>query len=336
MKNACTLALALTITWSTGALAQQKTELVAEIIDQVAFPETIAPGNYSGITFVGGDEYAVVSDKSRADGFFIFHLEIDSLTGQIVGATANEFRSADRPTRDQEGIAFVPKDTTIFISGETDNRIMEYRYDNGERTTRELIMPDSLRNSAPNYGYEALTYSERTGKMWTMSESTLPIDGTPASPSYKVANRLRLLCFDDSLRLAEWHPYRMDEPEVKSSSADIYAIGVSALTALDDGRLLVLEREFFVPNLKVGAFVNCKIYVVDPDELYATELHKSLLVEFKTKFSGVKSNLANFEGMTLGPRMADGRRLLVLISDSQNQYKNKMKDWLMTIAIEGL
>ena len=321
----------------SSAKAQDKPELVAEIIDQVAFPETIAPGNYSGITYIGGDEYAVVSDKSRADGFFIFHLEIDSVTGQILSASANEFRSADRPSRDQEGITFVPRDTTIFISGEGDNRIMEYKYANGERTGRELIIPDSLKISAPNYGFEALAYSPPRGMMWTMTESTLPIDGIPASPSNKVANKLRLLCFDDSLNLVAQYPYIMDEPMVKSSSASIYAMGVSELCSLNDGRLLVLEREFFVPKMKVGAFVNCKIYVIDPDDKsFESSLNKTLLLSFKTKFSGVKKDLANFEGMTLGPRLADGRQLLVLISDSQNQYKKKLKDWFMTIAIEGL
>ena len=32
---------------------------------QHAFPQTIPAGNYSGITWLGGDLYAVVSDKSK-------------------------------------------------------------------------------------------------------------------------------------------------------------------------------------------------------------------------------------------------------------------------------
>ena len=37
------------------------------------FP-VILPGNYSGITHIRGDEYAVVSDKSLSNGFFVFKL----------------------------------------------------------------------------------------------------------------------------------------------------------------------------------------------------------------------------------------------------------------------
>ena len=34
------------------------------------FPKEIPPGNYSGITYLGHNDYAVVSDKSEEDGFF--------------------------------------------------------------------------------------------------------------------------------------------------------------------------------------------------------------------------------------------------------------------------
>lgn len=41
-------------------------------------------------------------------------------------------------------------------------------------------------------------------------------------------------------------------------------MGVSEIAALGSGRLLVLEREFFVPSLKFGAFVRCKLYEIEP------------------------------------------------------------------------
>lgn len=329
-----TVAMSTVIVAAGNAQPTIKPDLQATLTKQVAFPETVPPGNYSGITWLGDNEYAVVSDKARADGFFIFHINIDPDTGVISHAYSNEFRNADRPNRDMEGITYVAEDSTILISGEADNKIMEYSLENGKRTEREFDMPDSLRNSAPNYGYEALTYCAQTGKFWTVSESTLPIDGTPASPSNKVENHLRLLCFDKDLKLTAQYPYRMDMPTVKSSKADIYAIGVSALCALDDGRLLVLEREAFVPKLKIGAFVKCKIFVVDPDDdSYAVSLHKKLLAEFKTRFTGVAKDFANYEGMCLGPKLNDGSQVVVMISDSQNQYKGVMKDWLRTIII---
>ena len=312
-----------------------KHELHAELKAQVEFPATVPAGNYSGITWLGGNEYAVVCDKARADGFFIFHINIDPDTGVISHAYNNEFRSSGYANRDMEGIAFVPKDTTIFISGEGDNRIKEYKLKSGKYTGRELNVPDSLRQSAPNYGFESLTYNAKQRHFWTVSESTLPIDGKPSSLKNKHQNVLRLLCFDDSsLDMVGMYAYLMDYPEATAESSNGYCHGVSDLCALDDGRVLVMERELFVPPLRIGAWVNNKIYVVDPTEKMTGKfIEKKLLVEFKTKFTGFKNTFANFEGMCLGPKLNDGRQTLVLICDSQNQLK-KLKDWIMTIVID--
>ena len=142
MKKSFVLAALLPL-----AVAAQdiKQELHAELKAQVEFPATVPAGNYSGITWLGGNEYAVVCDKARADGFFIFHINIDPDTGVISHAYNNEFRSSGYANRDMEGIAFMPKDTTIFISGEGDNRIKEYELKTGKYTGRELNVPDSLR-----------------------------------------------------------------------------------------------------------------------------------------------------------------------------------------------
>lgn len=41
-------------------------------------------------------------------------------------------------------------------------------------------------------------------------------------------------------------------------------MGVSELCVLPDGQLLVLEREAFIPKVKLGAFCKCKLYLVNP------------------------------------------------------------------------
>ena len=110
--------------------------IVAQLLPQHHF-SSIPPGNYSGITWMGGNSYAVVSDKSAEDGFFVWTLDIDSVSGEVKDAKNEGFRSASRPNRDNEGIAFNPSSNTIFISGETDNYIKEYSLD-GKLTGREI------------------------------------------------------------------------------------------------------------------------------------------------------------------------------------------------------
>ena len=309
--------------------------------EQKSFPEQVPAGGYSGICWLGGDEYAVVSDNTKNDGFYLFHISLDD-KGDITDVRNEGFKGDIQTGRDNEGIAYNSRTKRIFISGEKDNQVREYRLD-GKRTGRKLNMPAPFAKATRTYGLEALTYNSVTRRYWTTSESTLQEDGKQANAVNGVKNRLRLQSFYESLQPAQQFCYEMDAP-TSEFAAMRYAFGVSALTALDDGRLLVLEREFFVPESKVGAFVNNKIYEVLPDRSCAIPvngtlrdkkpLDKKLFAEWTTSIGLLDFSLANYEGMCLGPRLADGSQVLVLVSDSQYQYAGILADWLMTIVFK--
>lgn len=299
---------------------------------QKSFRKSVPAGDYSGITWLGGSRYAVVSDKSETDGFFVFNISIDSLSGKITSVVDEGFFSSGDANRDMEGIVAFPPANTVFISGERDNRILEYAPD-GRKTGRKLAVPEIFSTATTNYGFESLTYNAATRRFWTTTESTLPADGAQASPVVKVRNRLRLQSFDDTLQPAEQYFYEMDEP-VADAPAGNYAMGVSELCALDDGRLIVLEREFYVPPGKLGAYVNCKLYAVNPSSAApGSLLGKTELLQFRTRLTLLGRSLANYEGMCLGPRLSDGRRVIVMVSDSQHRYKGVLRDWFKTVII---
>ena len=81
---------------------------------QQSFAKTVPPGNYSGVAWLGGSRYAVVSDKSPSDGFFVFDIRIDSVSGKIQSVYNEGFFSAETPNRDQEGIACGDIDVHCF------------------------------------------------------------------------------------------------------------------------------------------------------------------------------------------------------------------------------
>ncbi|MBR1688887.1 MAG: esterase-like activity of phytase family protein [Prevotella sp.] len=300
---------------------------------QQSFPLSVPAGNYSGIAYLGGGRYAVVNDKSDTDGFHLFAIDVDTLSGELMNVRHEGFVSSGQPNRDGEGIAYVPLTHSLFISGERDNEVLEYTME-GQLTGRRLAVPAEFKTAKRNYGLESLTYNAQTHRFWTTSESTLPADGQQATTALRVRNRLRLQSFDDNLQPAAQYFYEMDEPSV-SKSASTYALGVSELCAMDDGRLIVMEREFYVPSGKLGSFVVNKLYLVNPDTAAAgAAVDKQLLLRFRTTLALFSYGLANYEGMCLGPRLADGRQVLVLISDSQNQYKGVLKDWFKTVVIQ--
>lgn len=159
----------------------------------------------------------------------------------------------------------------------------------------------------------------------------------------KGENKVRLVSFDDNLKPVHSYIYRIDEP-TRGNKKGSYVHGISSMLALNNGKLLILEREGFCPKWKLGTYVNHKIYVVDFSQEQEVPLDtpmrevteemivkKTLLLEFKTQLTLFTRTLANYEGMCLGPKLSNGVQTLLLISDSQNGMGNwffHLKDYI--------
>jgi hypothetical protein len=276
---------------------------------QQHFRKQLPAGNYSGICAIGNDCFALVDDKAPTDGFRLVRILFDADGRRISTLEDLGYHSSGLPNRDMEGICYRPSTNTLFISGEADNEVYEYTLD-AQRTGRRLAMPDNIKRASHNYGLEALTYDAVNHLFYTTTERPLPGDSL-----------IRLLAFSDDLQLKREYLYQPDQP---LSPKHIY--GVSEVCALSDGRLLVMERQIRVPRLKIGASTLTRIYEVTPgsDE----HLQKQLVTEFRTRLSITSRKFANFEGLCqVSPS------LLLLIADSQNQYKGFLRDWFRLITI---
>ena len=295
------------------------------------FPKTVPAGNYSGITWIGGDRYAVVNDKSQTAGFHLMTIRVDDRTGDIKGVRADSFVTSRQPNRDEEGVCYVPQTNTVFVSGEADGQIIEYDI-NGQLTGRRLNIPNVFRFAHSNGGFEALTYNAVTHRFWTTSENTLKLDGKEPDIKRKIPNLLRFQSFDDNLQPRKQYWYLSDSSAVQDEEGKCI-LGVSGLAALDDGRIVVLEREVRKTSHNIGSFVHVKLYVVNPSQQQAGDLlQKQLLTEFRTKINLTRRSFANYEGICVGPTLTDGRHLLLLVADSQDQYKGWLKDWFKTVV----
>ena len=87
MKSKILLALSL-LFMPLISSAQQAVDL-----GQVALSKwRIGTGNYSGITSLGNNRYAVVSDKEITDGFFTFLIDQNATTGAIESVYLESFK----------------------------------------------------------------------------------------------------------------------------------------------------------------------------------------------------------------------------------------------------
>lgn len=349
---------------------------------QKAFPKTVAAGNYSGIAHLHDDIYAVVSDKSDSALYFNFRIQVNPKTGELEQVENLGFTERTDGTLndgkpwlglekgfDHEAIVKV-SDSTLVIASEGYCRLKEFSILPISADTAKVGYPQNLWESRwpssefyPNYNFESLAFDSVHQYLWTIPESTLRKDGQPATPQNGLVNLLRLMRLDwgkmkedsnkeeyseqvsskkDS-RYMTTYAYQMDQPSTHKK-ADIYVMGVSELCVLPDGQLLVLEREAFIPKIKIGAFCKCKLYLINPlnseefsmKEKFSSDtpfLKKRLLTEWKTGLSLSKRSFANYEGMCLGPKLEDGSQVVILLSDSQDQYAGVLKDWFKTIVI---
>ena len=151
------------------------------------FKKAVPAGNYSGVTWLGGDRYAVCNDKSATAGFLLMTIRLDSITGKIEDVRADSFMTSNLPNRDEEGICYVAPTNTLFLSGESDGEIVESTLD-GRLTGRKLNIPDVFGVSHGNKGFEALTYNAKTHRFWTTTENTLKSDGEQPSIKKKSSN----------------------------------------------------------------------------------------------------------------------------------------------------
>ena len=167
----------------------------------------IAPHNFSGIAPLGNDRYAVVSDKDTAAGFYVWHIEQDSVTGQVVRVTDEGFRphavSAGAPQPDYEGVAYEPAQARVWIADEATQQIRAFAC-SGQPTGDSLCIPATVSASAirPNRGFEALTFSPTDSLLWTAPEEPPRADppsvGAAGSPSPATGGVIELLGFSPS------------------------------------------------------------------------------------------------------------------------------------------
>ena len=52
-----------------------------------------------------------------------------------------------------------------------------------------------------------------------------------------------------------------------------------------------------------------------------------------TVLGASESGIANYEGMCLGPKLPDGRQVIILCADSQDRYMGVLHDWFRISVI---
>ncbi|MEO0475151.1 MAG: esterase-like activity of phytase family protein [Planctomycetota bacterium] len=266
----------------------------------------------SGITYYGTDLFALVSDKGGKLGFAT--IEIDRETGKITRATLEDTQPL-KGGRDLEDIALDWTGCVLFAVDEADQSLTEFQSFSGERHA-SAPMPGVFKKARANLGLEALTVSREHFTVWVANEEPLTVDGPRATS--EAGGLIRLQSFGVTMEPANQFAYRVDPHRGSDNLLERAQSGIVGLVALPNGGLIVMERELggaVIPSFRI------RLYLIDTEDATdtsaiealtednTTPVRKQLLFESNTGF-------ANFEGITLGPRLNNGDYTLILVSDN--------------------
>lgn len=244
---------------------------------------------------------------------------------------------------DPEGIAVDGQLRWISSEGNAGLGIAPFvrAYDDAGRHLAEIELPDALlpeaeRGVRDNLALESLTLSPDSSWLFTASENALRQDGPAADPTR--GSPSRILRVDLERRVTEAaFVYWTDRVHATPEPAGGLAVaGLVELLALDDERLLALERSF-----AAGVGMSIRLYLADlsmadrlapEDEIDDLETIRPAAKRLLLDLAELDVPLDNFEGLAFGPDLADGRRTLFLVSDD-NFNTAAQRSLLVALAV---
>lgn len=289
----------------------------------------------SGITWLGHDRYAAIMDNS--DKLILFSLAI-ARDGTPQEATDIEVVTLSE-VHDYEDIAVCPEPLQqritarrvkqgfpdpgrcILVCEEDTPAIRAASLEDGS-LLGVIPIPELFATRTLNRGLESLDIDPDGRHIWTANEEALPADGPGATASTGTVVRLTRVAIPEPGQQGLEEPiqvaYVVDPPHhfVRVFLGDPLS-GVSAITGLGEGRLLVLERAgcpglppfesriFFVDTKAAADATN-----ITSDLSAQTDEHIAKALVWKDQLG------CNIEGLCVGPRLGRNTRALVAVADN--------------------
>ena len=287
-------------------------------------------GGLSAINYDAANDVFVVLSDDRGERSPARFLTLKVTENDVtVLSTVTLLREDGKPfpldTLDPEGLALWGADKLIISSEGLTNRGIPPFVAVFDRATgaiqSRLPVPDEFlpngkgtRGVGDNYGFEGLTLCVDGPLMMVHEAPLIQERGDPTLPGTLHVLRYRMDALeenpDDTLR------YPLDP-----LPAGMFVHGVTSLWCLDGGRsALVLERSWSKEHGFLG-----RIYHAD---FSVTPTRKTLV----SNLNNYNIRMDNFEGLTEGPRLPDGRRSLVMVSD--DNFLDEQKTLLVWFALE--
>jgi hypothetical protein len=317
-------------------------------------------GGLSSITYDAsrGVYYSLSDDQSQINPARFYTLKVDVSHGSLgngdvsfTGVTTLQAPGGGPyapASLDPEGLTLT-KDGELIVTSEgiTNSGIPPFvrRYSLGGAFLGDLpvpaafLPPNATHGVRQNLAFEAAAVAPDGRHLFVGMENALTQDGPAASVSTGSASRI--LRYNLASGRLERQDVYMDDPvaEPPVPATNFSVNGLVELLPFNDEYMLAMERSFSVGAPGTGNTI--KLYYVSFTRTTNVDgldsilglpklqpAQKTLVLDLRTL--GIP--LDNIEGMTLGPKLPDGRQSLVLVSD--NNFAASQFTQFLLFAIE--
>ncbi|MEU0424531.1 esterase-like activity of phytase family protein [Streptomyces canus] len=321
-----------------------------------------------------GTYYVISDDRSQTGPARFYTAHVDFTDGTLTGVELTGTHPWLRPdgttfpptstatstvAPDPEGIAVDPRDGTLVWTSEGERIVASdgpallgdpwiRRATTTGAYTGQLPLPPQLHMDSQEFGprknqtLEGVTFTPDGQRIVTAMEDPLYQDGEDPTSEHGALTRITVHDARTGRPLAQY-AYPLEPLFATPPAGSTDTNGVSDIVALDRDRFLVLERASIYTDNNWKA----RIYLVDlhgatdvpgRDSLTDTSAQRLQPVRktLVTDLSDVPglTRVDNVEGITLGPRLPDGRRTVVLVSD--DNFATRQTTQIIAFAAHGI
>lgn len=294
-------------------------------------------GGISSIDYLGNNEYIMVCDAASNPRIYKAKIEIEQ--NKISSFKISEKIEINIPEEHQnkafdlESMRYDKVNKLYYIGSEgrisanKEGFIMVLDADFEIKKIYNSLKHFTIENSRNNGLFEGLSIDLNHKGFWFVNELPLKSDGSEPG-LVNSFSPIRMSYFD----LKKEHitkQFAVDLGRISKAPLLPFMVnGVTDILQLNENQFLFLERAYSAGHANKGN--NVRIFLIDISEatkvldIESLKTHKKeiQLVDKKLifDFKSVKNKLTdkiidNIEGITFGPKLADGRQSLILISD---------------------
>jgi hypothetical protein len=316
-------------------------------------------GGLSGITWNDGKLFAVSDDRGKFGAPRFYELDLKISSGKVELSLGKVYRFKGISKKwilDLEGMAPLPNGDFVF-SSEGDNNAKPREWPRifitspqgdykTELTLPDKFLPDLLgeqkKGIENNRGFEGLTISPDAQNIYIMNEVPILGDQTTKEDSSQWVRLVQFTKDKTGYKAVAEFPYLL-EAHADSPRGPELMRGISEILFWKENKFITLERGARLSTRGIG--YTGALYLADFQgtkdvskvanltEAKISSARKEKLADLESILAkNVKDKIDNFEGLTWGPNLPDGRKSLLVISD--NNFAAKEKTQLLVFAVK--